>query len=270
MLSNAAPSTIFWVFGMARPGIEPWSSEPLANTLLTGPLLQNWNQPKIWICNSPKITQPSINIYAVFTFDYRCCKIYHYDIISLIWSPIEKQEMLLENEKNQESRIYKANYYGICSFQSKKGCELSFLKESKNNSRYKKKNLISFLLCTREERPDQESLITLHLKKTGECACWNIVWTTKARCSIVWIIEYLWLVWYYKLSFCSSFTLSFFSFTITFFTSVLSPVSPPHTPVFLSFQLILLFGSHDFFLSDTPLFTQVMPLVTIIKFLVTL
>ena len=23
----------FWVFGMTRPGIEPWSPEPLANTL---------------------------------------------------------------------------------------------------------------------------------------------------------------------------------------------------------------------------------------------
>ena len=26
-------STIFWVFGMTRPGIEPWSFRPLANTL---------------------------------------------------------------------------------------------------------------------------------------------------------------------------------------------------------------------------------------------
>ena len=34
MLSNAASSTIFWVFGMTQPGIEPRSPGPLANTLL--------------------------------------------------------------------------------------------------------------------------------------------------------------------------------------------------------------------------------------------
>ena len=34
MLSEAASSTIFWVFGMTRPGIEPRSPGPLANTLL--------------------------------------------------------------------------------------------------------------------------------------------------------------------------------------------------------------------------------------------
>ena len=28
----------FWVFGMARLGIEPWSSGPLANTLLIRPM----------------------------------------------------------------------------------------------------------------------------------------------------------------------------------------------------------------------------------------
>ena len=30
MLSKAAPSTIFWVFGMTRPGIEPRSPRPLS------------------------------------------------------------------------------------------------------------------------------------------------------------------------------------------------------------------------------------------------
>ena len=34
MLSKAAPSTIFWVFDMTRPGIEPSSPGLLANTLL--------------------------------------------------------------------------------------------------------------------------------------------------------------------------------------------------------------------------------------------
>ena len=32
MLSKAALSTIFWVFGMTQPGIEPWSPGPLAKT----------------------------------------------------------------------------------------------------------------------------------------------------------------------------------------------------------------------------------------------
>ena len=38
MLSKAASSTIFWVFGMTRHGIEPWSPGPLANTLLIRPM----------------------------------------------------------------------------------------------------------------------------------------------------------------------------------------------------------------------------------------
>ena len=38
VLSKAASSTIFWVFGMAQPGIEPRSPRPLANTLLIKPI----------------------------------------------------------------------------------------------------------------------------------------------------------------------------------------------------------------------------------------
>ena len=34
MLSKAESSTIFWVFGMNQPGIEPRSPKPLENTLL--------------------------------------------------------------------------------------------------------------------------------------------------------------------------------------------------------------------------------------------
>ena len=39
MLSKEASSTIFWVFGMTRPGIEPRSPGPLANTLTTIPVV---------------------------------------------------------------------------------------------------------------------------------------------------------------------------------------------------------------------------------------
>ena len=38
VLSKAASSTIFWVFGITRPGIERWSPRPLANTLLIKPM----------------------------------------------------------------------------------------------------------------------------------------------------------------------------------------------------------------------------------------
>ena len=37
---KAASSTIFWVFGMIRPGIQPQSSGPLANTLLIRPMAE--------------------------------------------------------------------------------------------------------------------------------------------------------------------------------------------------------------------------------------
>ena len=38
MLSKEASSPIFWVFGMTRPGIEPRSPGPLANTLTARPM----------------------------------------------------------------------------------------------------------------------------------------------------------------------------------------------------------------------------------------
>ena len=40
MLSKAASSIIFWVFGMTRPGIERRSPGPFANTLLIRPMTQ--------------------------------------------------------------------------------------------------------------------------------------------------------------------------------------------------------------------------------------
>ena len=48
MLSKATSSTIFWVFGMTRPGIEPWSPGSLANTLLIR-LMARLNQVHQWI-----------------------------------------------------------------------------------------------------------------------------------------------------------------------------------------------------------------------------
>ena len=49
MLSKVASSTTFWVFGMTRPGIEPRSPGPLANTnmYVFNDFLINFEKPKI-------------------------------------------------------------------------------------------------------------------------------------------------------------------------------------------------------------------------------
>ena len=41
VLSKDISSTIFKVFGVTRPGIEPWSLGPLVNTLPSGPMKTN-------------------------------------------------------------------------------------------------------------------------------------------------------------------------------------------------------------------------------------
>ena len=46
MLSKVVSSTIFKVFGMTRPGIEPMSPGPLANTLTAGPMSRCENDRK--------------------------------------------------------------------------------------------------------------------------------------------------------------------------------------------------------------------------------
>ena len=50
MLSIAASSTIFWVFSMTQPGIEPWSPWPLANTLLISVIYWPSTKPSIKRC----------------------------------------------------------------------------------------------------------------------------------------------------------------------------------------------------------------------------
>ena len=57
MLSKAASSTIFWVFGMTWPGIELQPLEPLVNPLLIRPM--DW---KIYIIKS-KLSKLQIGIY---------------------------------------------------------------------------------------------------------------------------------------------------------------------------------------------------------------
>ena len=48
MLSKAASSTIFWVFGITRPGIEPGFLGPLANTLTIMPMNNQQQKKRIW------------------------------------------------------------------------------------------------------------------------------------------------------------------------------------------------------------------------------
>ena len=66
MLSKAASSTIFWVFGMTWPGMEPWSPGPLANTLLIRPVAQcykiTYNAAKMSI-DIPKCLEQLIKIF---------------------------------------------------------------------------------------------------------------------------------------------------------------------------------------------------------------
>ena len=64
MLSKVVSSSIFKVFGMTRPGIEPRSPGPLANTLTAGPigfvnilLITFLNEPElIFFCSFRKAT----------------------------------------------------------------------------------------------------------------------------------------------------------------------------------------------------------------------
>ena len=49
-VKKAASSTIFWVFGMTRPGIESWSPGPLVNTLLIRPMAGNYFLLIICVC----------------------------------------------------------------------------------------------------------------------------------------------------------------------------------------------------------------------------
>ena len=55
MLSKEVSSAIFKVFGMTRPGIEPRSPEPLANTLPTRPM--SWLLIRVLFLNCSEIQQ---------------------------------------------------------------------------------------------------------------------------------------------------------------------------------------------------------------------
>ena len=57
MLSKAESSTIFWVFGMTRLGIEPRSPGPLANTLLIRLMATKKSElAELWILKTQQTT----------------------------------------------------------------------------------------------------------------------------------------------------------------------------------------------------------------------
>ena len=70
VLSKEASSTIFKVFGMTRPGIEPRFPGPLANTLPTRPRSCRCIILKVICCKTGYITRPKIryNIHWILRY----------------------------------------------------------------------------------------------------------------------------------------------------------------------------------------------------------
>ena len=73
MLSKEVSSSIFKVFGMTRPGIEPRSPRPLANTLTAG--------PKYEVFGCLKWLGTLLNTLALKTFDIAT----NYEILFWLW-----------------------------------------------------------------------------------------------------------------------------------------------------------------------------------------
>ena len=111
MLSKEASSTIFWVFGMTRPGIEPRSPGPLANTLTARPMsgigFVLW-----YVCTSltrmklhkKKVDQNYTKCYALFwistlqkcscTSAYLLSDTYSSKMIKTYWTLLRSKEQL--------------------------------------------------------------------------------------------------------------------------------------------------------------------------------
>ena len=67
-LSKAASSTNFWVFGIIRPGIEPWSPRPLLNTRLF--------RLMAWFLHTHTHTHTYIYIYIYIYTRHSWCIVY--------------------------------------------------------------------------------------------------------------------------------------------------------------------------------------------------
>ena len=101
MLSKAASTTIFLVFGMTQPGIEPWSPRPLVNTLLNRPIA----------CYTTTKKQKKYNSAANKAFIYIYIYIYIYiDCPKITWH-------ILNSIKNKMVPILMR--HSICILQAK-------------------------------------------------------------------------------------------------------------------------------------------------------
>ena len=72
MQSNVASSTIFWVFGMTRPGVEPWSPGLFVNTLLIRTMAGNLTLSLVYRLFFKKVLNLSCH-----WFGYACTHTYN-------------------------------------------------------------------------------------------------------------------------------------------------------------------------------------------------
>ena len=82
-------SSIFKVFGMTRPGIEPRSPGPLANTLTAGPFILFSYTCYICVCFPANGAHNETWIHCCFQFEY--IYIYIYIYIYRILSPVKPE-----------------------------------------------------------------------------------------------------------------------------------------------------------------------------------
>ena len=69
MLSKVVSSTIFKVFGMTRPGIEPRSPGPLANTLTAGHISRGMEMNRM-VSKYKNMKKQSIQMMRLFIVEY--------------------------------------------------------------------------------------------------------------------------------------------------------------------------------------------------------
>ena len=132
MLSKVVSSSIFKVFGMTRPGIEPRSPGPLANTLTAGPMsrfiwLYRYSKSGAVMFSSSQYKPNQFSTKSVANI----CSITRNLRLKIIWtnfplmnkqgfqeiiiSNIDSQNLLIwkhvANRENTLHRIYKTGFY---------------------------------------------------------------------------------------------------------------------------------------------------------------
>ena len=151
MLSKAAPSTIFWVFGMTRPGIESKSPGLLANTLLIRPKLV------------------SISCLFVLSYETQSTKLYMGVPMTFIFG-------LIRLEKYKPSYFYQFwfKWYNCCSstrIASKS--DMSLKTEKRNQTKYFMVSKVVLrteknIWCKRKEQVSRQKCLTRKLSYKRE------------------------------------------------------------------------------------------------------